>query len=322
LPAASAARPVTLAWPLLFALMVAGAACTSDPQVDPGARSATTSPSSVPPSPSPTENEGYVNPTSGGSLALQIEDMHLADVIADIRYTKAGGGQLMDVYHPQDWTRGGPPLPAVLLGGSGYFSGDKGSGQKTGWAQLIAASGLAAVIFDTRSDDFLENPQLPSEDIAAAISYVRNHAERLGIDSDRICTLGFSYAGPWHLWAALHKPVPYVKCNILYYAPLDFKNVDFVIAPADAREFSPARMLQSRGGDIPPMLIVEAGSDDPSVNNSIKRFVRLADELGAPVELLTHPRADSGFDEGRSLDKRTEEIMRETLAFFRRHLGM
>ena len=39
------------------------------------------------------------------------------------------------------------------------------------------------------------------------------------------------------------------------------------------------------------MLVAEAGEDDPAINDSIDRFVGSARQLGAPIELLTNPRA-------------------------------
>src|SRR5437899_7372942 len=50
--------------------------------------------------------------------------------------------------------------------------------QKIGWAQLIAASGMAAVAFDIRSDGVLQSPSDPSHDVAAALAYVRAHVGR------------------------------------------------------------------------------------------------------------------------------------------------
>ena len=133
----------------------------------------------------------YRNPTPGRAVVLQIPGMERAKVRRNVVYRRSPRLRL-DVYRPRG-TRG--PLPAVLLGGR------KGSAQKIGWAQLVAASGMAAVPFDYRSDG----------DVAAAIAYVRSHARRLGIDGGRLCTMWFSKA------VAMSD----LRCSVMYYAPLD-----------------------------------------------------------------------------------------------------
>ena len=132
----------------------------------------------------------YRNPTPGRAVVLQIPGMDRAKVRRNIVYRS---GLRLDVYRPRG-TRG--RLPAVLIGGR------KSSPQKIGWAQLVAASGMAAVPFDFRSDG----------DVAAALAYVRAHGRRLGIDGSRLCTLWFSTAPA---------PSPGLRCSAAYYAPLD-----------------------------------------------------------------------------------------------------
>ena len=129
--------------------------------------------------------DGYRNPTAGKAVVLQIQGMHRAKVKRNVVYQRSPRLR-MDVYRPRK-ARG--RLPAVLLGGPP--GSGRTSGQKVGWAQLIAASGLSAVAFDIRSDERLRSPRKPALDVQAAIAYIRLHAKRLGIDPSRLCTLGF-----------------------------------------------------------------------------------------------------------------------------------
>jgi dienelactone hydrolase len=217
----------------------------------------------------------YRNPTPGRAVVLQIPGMHLAKVRRNVVY-RSSPQLRMDVYRPRN-VRG--RLPAVLLGGPTGFG--KSSAQKIGWAQLIAASGLAAVAFDFRSD----------ADVAAAITYVRAHAPRLGIDGGRLCTMWFSTA------PGLSQLTPILRCNVVYYAPLD------------------------PGLKYPPMLIVKAGRDDPGINHSIDRFEAAAQSLHADVRVVTNATARHGFDLGPRT-ARTRAIMRETLRFLRARLAV
>jgi len=190
--------------------------------------------------------DGYRNPTPGKAVVLQIAGMHRAKVRRNIVYSKSPLLR-MDVYRPRT-ARG--RLPAVLLVGPPGLG--RSSGQKIGWAQLIAATGLSAIAFDIRSDDQLRSPSNPARDVQSAIAYVRSHSKRLGIDPSRLCAVGFS--APWHLWATMRDPKPWLRCNVVYYEPLDFQS------PAFGDEFSALAYLRRLGGSIPPMLVVEAGA--------------------------------------------------------------
>jgi len=198
--------------------------------------------------------DGYRNPTAGKAVVLQIPGMHRAKVKRNVVYQRSPRLR-MDVYRPRN-ARG--RLPAVLLGGPPGRG--RTSGQKVGWAQLLAASGLSAVAFDIRSDGRLQSPRNPALDVQSAIAYVRSHSKRLGIDPSRLCTLGFS--APWHLWATMRDPQSWLRCNVVYYEPLDFQS------PALGDEFSALTYLRRSPGSIPPMLVVKAGRDANEVIRS------------------------------------------------------
>jgi len=269
----------------------------------------------------PKKPKPYRNPTAGRALALQIRDMHRARVRRGLVYeTVAGTSLRMDVYRPRKASAA--PLPAVILGGPPDYDAGKDSGQKVGWSQAIAATGLAAVAFDTRSDNFQTTPFDPSRDVAAAIAYVRAHAAELGIDPDRLCSLGFSLGtAPWHLWATMRDPEPYVRCNVVYYGAVDFHDARFPLDPSLADEFSALTYLRRDGAAIAPMLIAKAGRDRfAEINDSIDRFVAEARRVGAPVELLVHPTGPHGFDTWRG-NRRAQTIIRQTLSFLRARLA-
>jgi dienelactone hydrolase len=251
--------------------------------------------------------DGYQNPTAGKAVVLQIQGMHRAKVKRNIVYLRSPRLR-MDVYRPRK-ARG--RLPAVLFGGPP--GSGRTSGQKVGWAQLIAASGLSAVAFDIRSDDELRSPRNPAVDVRSAIGYVRLHAKRLGIDPSRLCTLGFS--APWHLWATMRDPQPWLRCNVVYYEPLDLRS------PAVGDEFSALRYLRRSPGSIPPMLVLKAGRDaNAGINGSIDRFQAAATELHADVRVATNPDAAHAFDVGpRTPGARA--IVKQTLRFLKARLG-
>ena len=265
--------------------------------------------------------DAAVNPTPRAELVLPIPGMAKARVRRGLVYaTRADGPLRMDVYRPAKTSD--DALPAVLVGGPPDQDAGKDSAQKVGWSQLIAASGLAAVAFDIRSDQFLRTPAAPTRDVSAAIRYVRSHAAALGIDPNRLCTLGFSLGtAPWHLSATMRAPKPYVRCNVVYYGALDFHDDAFFMKPKLVDAYSALTFLRAHGARIAPMLVVKAGRDRfREINRSIDRFVAAAQRSGAPVTLLTHPTAPHGFDLTQN-DGRAREIISATLAFFRERLG-
>lgn len=260
------------------------------------------------------------NPTRGGELILQIPGMHLADVTRDLTYAEVDGQQLlMDVYRPASASTG-PPV--VLLGGPPAFDAGKASGQKIGWGQLIAARGMAAAVFDIRSDNFQATPRDPAEDVAAAIAFLRSEGGDLGLDPDRMCTFGFSIGtAPWHLWATMREPQDFIRCNVVYYGPLDFQAPEFQMDPALADEFSALTYLRRDGPRIAPMFIAKALQDRfEGINQSIDRLTALAGELNAPVTLIEHREGVHGFDL-QTPGARTIEIMEATLDFLETSLS-
>jgi dienelactone hydrolase len=249
----------------------------------------------------------YKNPTPGRELVLQIPGMHRAKVRRNIVYAPR---LKLDVYRPR---KAKGPLPAVLFGGPGGVGKD--SGQKIGWAQLISASGMAAVAFDIRTDHALTTPDPATRDVARAISYVRSHAARLGVDPNRLCTLGFSLGtAPWHLAATMRDPQPWLRCNVVYYGQLDFDDPDLA-------EFSALTHLRRNAARIPAMLVVKAGLDNnEGLNESIDRFAAAAAEVHADVRVITHPSARHAFDIGPRTSL-TRSIIRETLRYMKARLA-
>ena len=265
-------------------------------------------------------SSSYVNPTVGSRLVYQIEDMHRARITSGIVYTGDQAEPLeLDVYLPPNG--GSEPLPAVLLGGPPFFEAGKDSGQKVGWSQLIAASGLAAVAFDIRSDGYLKRPSEPTADVRAAIAFVRERGHELGIDPERLATLGFSFGtAPWHLAATMQEPLSFVRCNVVYYGPLDLHDAGVPMDPELADAHSATSFLRLHGPRIPPMLVAKAGLDSVALNRSIDAFIGEATAVGADARLEVHERGQHGFDV-RDDDERSRAIIRDTLGYLLERLA-
>src|ERR671922_289852 len=113
----------------------------------------------------------------------------------------------------------------------------------------------------------------------------------------------------------------FMRCNAVYYGALDFRDLAerFSVDRTTLEPYEALTYLRRRGAAVPPMLIAKAGADEPAINGSIDRFVSAAREVGAPVELVTHPTGPHGFDV-RARGVASRRIIRRTLAFFRERL--
>src|SRR5262245_20618466 len=141
-----------------------------------------------------------------------------ADVLVkrDLEFTGADGSTLsMDMYLPPG-ERGAPPPLVVLV--SGYK--DEGALKILGcrfkemqsnvsWARLIAASGMAAVMYTNRE---------PAADLLAVVSHVQRSAASLGVNAGRVGLWASSGHGPAALSALLREATVNVTCAALLYA--------------------------------------------------------------------------------------------------------
>jgi dienelactone hydrolase len=230
----------------------------------------------------------YRNPTIGRELALQIPAMHRASVKRNVVYARRNGRALkLDVYRP----RGARPDQrfglVLLVHGTTGDPSPKDWGAYVGWGQLLAANGLAGIPFNHRGT---------SVDVRTALAYVRRHSAALGVDARRICVASFSGGVPVGLGVALRDGS--IKCALVFYG-----------APEPD-------LLQP---DSPAIFAAKAGLDSDVINDAIDSLRRRAVEIGAHVQVVTHPRGVHGFDV-RNHDGRSREILGRAVGFARSRL--
>ncbi len=131
------------------------------------------------------EREAKFRELAVKKVVYHLPDMERASVRRDEAYRMTDEGPLMmDIYSPQDMKNGERvPVVVVALGypdPKGFY---RQMGWAVSWAQLIAASGRAAVIYGTRD---------PADDIHAVLRHIRNNAAEFGIDENRIGILAAS----------------------------------------------------------------------------------------------------------------------------------
>src|SRR6201996_8349128 len=161
----------------------------------------------------------------------------------------------------------GRPVPVVVYAhGGGFFSGTRGMGP---WAFLLAA-GYAVASVDYRLSGESRFPG-PVQAVAAAVRWVRAHADEYGLDPERVVGFGSS-AGAYLLNAVALAgdddpdltgslgPTPGLSCRLTavidHYSPTDFLTFDDdaradSVEPANAPATSAARFLGYVPADRP-----------------------------------------------------------------------
>jgi len=200
---------------------------------------------------------------------------------SDQKYSPTHDLLLMDVYRPP----GEATVSIVLLihGSAPVETKPKDWGIFQSWGRLLAASGMAAAIF---------NHRMLNADVLAALDFVRVNAKSWNADPERICLFTWSGGGPL---LAIEKPAS-VKCITAFYAILD----------------CPVPQV--------PMFVARAGLDHiPGVNESIDRFAAEALAANAPLTLMNHPTGEHPFD-NQNDNARSHEIIKAAITFMKTHL--
>jgi acetyl esterase/lipase len=186
--------------------------------------------------------------------------------------------------------------------------------------QLVAASGFVGVTFNHRFYAW-ESLTDSQSDVMDLIAYVRDNAESLGVEKDRIILWALS-AGGIFLSQPLQQSPPYIRSIIAYYSELDLQN-QRKAAPASVtdetlREFSPVHHLGNKEKNVPPIFIARAGLDDKELNDGIDRFVQLALSRNLTVEVVNHATGHHAFDIEDN-NERSREIIKRTIEFIKAH---
>jgi dienelactone hydrolase len=208
-----------------------------------------------------------------------------------------GGRELaMDLYRPAG-QQGAVPVVLLVHGEAdpAALRGVRGWGQYAGWGRLLAAQGLAAVVFEHRSIQDAGIDAVDAE-VDAAVAAAADRAGELGLDGGRLGVAGFS-AGAMLAARAVARAPRRFRCAALCYGPPD-------VQPDPA---------------WPPVLVVRAGRDHPDLNRAIDAFLTAALAANLPVELVNHPDGHHAFDTVDDSDQ-SRRVIRRVLAFLGGHL--
>jgi len=251
------------------------------------------------------------------------------------RYTYKTIGErklIVEINYPENWTPG-KGFPAMVMFHGNAFNPKNKAGEfypmadereRKGMpvpqntlgnaflaqAEYFARRGMVTIRaeYRRRSTDGVM-PDKPIEDALSAMRWVRKNAHMLGIDPNRIVSMGGSGGGCTAASVACidtfqapeddRSISPRPNAMLLYYPLLDWlagasKSDDFLEAVGGDREYatriSPARHWNK---DMPPTLIL-IGTKDPMFK-SLQKFVAQWKERGAPIDIYIGQKAGHGF---------------------------
>lgn len=204
------------------------------------------------------------------------------------------------------------PLPVVLvIHGGAWRTGDRE--QLARLNQHLAAKRYAVAAIDYRLAPGHPYPAAV-EDVRAAISYLKENAERLGIDPQRIVLMGRSAGGHLALQTAYTMRDRAIRGAIAFYAPTDLRwNWEH---PADPRVIDTHVVLRDfMGGSIdeagkqydsasplwhaaaaPPTLLVHGGRDPLASPRNAERLMAALGVSERPAAYVRLPWATHGCD--------------------------
>ena len=242
-----------------------------------------------------------------------------------VTYKRAQAAELkMDVYSPPG-SQGGARRPAVIFIHGGRVPPNLRTTPKD-WAvyvsfgQLAAAAGFVGVTFNHRFYAW-ESLSDSQSDVTDLIAYVRDNADSLGVDKDRIILWAVS-AGGIFLSKPLSELPPYIRCMVAYYSVLDLrdmrKQTPQSVSDETLREFSPIHHLSKHKKGAPPIFIARAGLDAAELNAGIDRFIQAALANNVTMDVANHASGHHGFDIEDDND-RSRDIIKRTLEFIKSH---
>ncbi len=222
--------------------------------------------------------------------------------------------QLFDIYYPATGDETFPVVVFVLGFPAPGFSGGFGFKLKDcefykSWGELIAASGMAAVLYS--ADD-------AEPDTLRLFDHLKSNGNKLNLDTVRIGIWSCSANVP-NAINVLNK-VKGIKCASLNYGyMLDLDGSSTVQAMADQLHFANPNEGANSMAEV-PLFVSKAGQDAfPGINEGIDAFVALAKERGTPLEFIHYENGEHSFD---ALDNSEESIatVKAMVDFLQKHL--
>lgn len=257
-------------------------------------------------------------------VALKLPGMDEAIVKKDIPYLNNSGLiRKLDIYYPPKFDfkssipaiifiSGCPDTSMVKLIGSEF----RKANAYTSWCKLVAASGMAAIVYETMD---------PKNDLVSLAEYLNSNLEKLSIKKGSIGGFVCSGHTPNAVSYILNSPSNIFNCAALYYGfslPKDseFNSKIEVLFQQQGFQKPPILTDPSSWNKNVPLLIVRAGQDKvPFVNQSMQIFINTSITQNLPITIINFPDGPHGFDVYTETET-AKLIISKTLEFWKQNL--
>jgi acetyl esterase/lipase len=229
---------------------------------------------------------------------------------ADLAYAATDTRNVLDLYLPEGVTN--PPVVIWIHGGA-FMMGDKSDPQSLD--TLLAAGFAMAAINYRLTDTAIWPAQL--EDVTAAVRYLRENANDLGVDGSRIALFGASAGGflaSTFGIALAADPALSVSAVVDWYGPVQFTTMD-----GDIEATGVTRSTGRNDADDSPesRLVGQSVSDNPAAAKEVSPLAYLARATSPlPAFLIMHGDADTYIGAAQS------ERLRDALLASPYHSGV
>jgi hypothetical protein len=270
-----------------------------------------------------TQTDTSAGENTKPTLVYKVPGMDDVIIKKDIQYFAEGEtGLAVDMYYPPGF-KFGSNLPAVLVVFG--FSNDtqikfigsrfKDTGWYRSWGKLIAASGMAALLYETDS---------PEKDLNILLQFIQDRADEFCIDRNRLGMYSCSGNAPLAFVNCMDKTKTYFRCAAFYYGYLlmtDLENIREIESISERFGFSAPKLdAGSKLRDDLPLFIVRVGQENnPHLNSSIDHFISKAVSQNLHIDLINYREGQHGFDAYADNDL-SREIIKKTIDFWKFHL--
>lgn len=270
-------------------------------------------------------------------LSLSLTSQGEVTIQKNIDYLGADRQEKADLYLPKEKPANGKLRPAVVIvHGGGWQSGDKGAKREINIGTTLAEHGYVgmSINYVLYKKDGPSTWPANLHDCKTAVRWLRENAERLSIDPNRIGAIGGSAGG--HLVAmlavtgddkTLDPPGPYgkhstkIRAAVDLYGPLPearprklaFLGKSAEEAPELYKQVTPTSHLDK---DDPPILILHGTADTTVPVSDSEQFAAALKKAGLKHELIIIPGAPHTFD----LQPKQRDLRPTVLEFFDKNL--
>lgn len=255
----------------------------------------------------------------------------------DVAYLGPDRKQKADLYLPMEMPTGKRLPVVIVIHGGGFNDGDKDRRREINIASNLVRHGYVAMSIDYKLwNKYVKIPTWPQSlhDAKTAVRWLRQNADRLGIDPERIGAVGCSAGGNLVSMLALTGPADgleppdgdasittSVRCAVDFYGAVDLLNYHDMKMFLKTREQDPdsyrraSPINYANKGDAPVLLVHGTGDKTVDVSQS-ETLARALEAGGVEHSLIVIPDAPHTFD----LDYDAFDVKTPVLAFLDKHL--